>query len=171
MTASWFAVQTKPQAEMVAATNLRRQHFDTWVPQVWERRRRHGQVIPVCVALFANYVFAEVDLDNDAWRSINGTRGVKRMLQFGDARPYPMPDRTVADLRRRVGDGPIDEADLDDAMRPLLPGDEVVIEAGTFASFGGRIVSTAAGRAKVLLAFFGRQTEAELDSADLRRVD
>lgn len=171
MPAAWYAAATKPQAEMLAATHLRRQGFDVWVPQVWERRRRLGQVIPVLAPLFANYLFVEADLSNDRWRSINGTRGVKRMLQFGDGRPLPIPERTVADLRRRIGDGPLDEAELSDAMRPLLPGDSVTIMAGAFENFTGAVISTAAARARVLLAFFGRQTEVEVDSADLRRVE
>ena len=171
MAAAWYVVQTKPSAEAQAGRHLRRQAYEVWTPQTWTTRRCRGQVIPTMAPVFANYIFVEVDLDNDRWLAINGTRGVKRMLRFGD-RPSPIEHREFARLRARIGEEPIQERDLISAMRPLLEVDDLVaVQDGPFESFTGTVLETAGGRAKIMLSLFGRQTETEMDSASLVRIE
>src|SRR6202521_2234026 len=167
----WFVVESRAQCEKLAALHLRRQHFEVWIPLIWGRRWEHGRWHAVPIAAFAKYLFVHVDLDNDRWRSINGTRGVKNILQLTEGRPSPVPDRVIDDLRRRLGDEPMDEREVNEVMQEFLEGDRVRIEEGPFADFPAVVKWTAKDRACVVVAIFGRGTETEVGVAALRKIE
>ena len=91
----WYVVHTRPHEERRAEANLVRQGFRVWLP-VMERSRRHARRIEtVHSALFPGYLFAELDIGRAAWRTINGTFGVRRLLADG-----PPPAGAAGGLRR-----------------------------------------------------------------------
>jgi len=78
--------------------------------------------------LFSRYLFVELDLDAQAWWSVNGTRGVVRLVTFGDT-PSAVPESVMEDLRaRETEDGSILLARPD-----MKQGDRVQIIDGPFA--------------------------------------
>ena len=81
----WYAVQTQPNRENLAVSNLERQGFDVWLPRI-ERIIRHArQIRRVKRPLFPGYLFINLDLETARWRAINGTVGVSHIVSFGQS--------------------------------------------------------------------------------------
>ena len=96
-----------------------------------ERSRRHARRIEtVRSALFPGYLFVELDIERAAWRAINGTFGVRRLLADG-LYPQALPEDFVAALQDAVGDDGLSTA----APADLRPGDAVRITACPFHLF------------------------------------
>ncbi|MBN8811841.1 MULTISPECIES: transcription termination/antitermination protein NusG [unclassified Sphingomonas] len=149
----WYLAQAKPNALAIAELNLRRQDFETFIPrQVRTRRMRNGfakELRP----LFPGYLFVLAHSTAAAWRSINGTLGIARLVQFGDARPSPIPDALITSLR--------ESCDADGRFEPESPqpGERVRLLTGPFADFIGTVEKVAPGqRIWVLLDLLGRAT-------------
>ena len=169
--AACYAVEAKRAHEMVAARHLRSKQHEVWLPLMWGRRKVNGDVTSVTIPIFPGYLFVTTVLNDFVWHQINRTYGVKAMLTFGLRKPLPIADAIIADLRRRFGTDAIDERDLDEAMRELLPGDTVRALVGPFTGFPGVVDWTAGRRIHALIAIFGRATPVEFDAADLEKVE
>ena len=154
----WYVVHTRPHQERRAEANLSRQGFRVWLP-LMERSRRHARRIDtVRAALFPGYLFVALDIEHDAWRAINGTFGVRRLLTEGP-RPQALPEDFVAALEGAIGsDGLSTAAPVD-----LQPGDAVSIAAGPFVECAGVVLRLAPGeRVEVLLEVLGGRVPARL---------
>ena len=161
MTASatrWFVVHTRPHQECRAEANLVRQGFRVWLP-VMERSRRHARRIEtVRGALFPGYLFVALDPERTAWRAINGTFGVRRILTRGSS-PQALPEGFIAALRCAVGADGLSTA----APADLRPGDAVRITAGPFTECAAVVLRLAPGeRVDVLLQVLGGRVLARL---------
>ena len=139
-TAGWYVVHTRPHQERRAEANLARQGYRVWLP-LMERSRRHARRIEtVRGALFPGYLFVELDIARDAWRAIDGTFGVRRILCDG-AHPQALPQNFVAALRGATGADGLSTA----APPDLRPGDAVTIAAGPFAECAAVVLQARAG--------------------------
>jgi transcriptional antiterminator RfaH len=94
---AWYVAQVQPQREKLAAFHLERQGFIPFSPIIVHRRARAGRTIAVREPLFPGYNFVRFDRGRDAWRSINGTIGVSRLVMFGDE-PARLPEGLVEGL-------------------------------------------------------------------------
>jgi len=105
----------------------------------------------VFAPLFPNYLFVRLDISRDQWRSVDGTRGVVRLLMRGET-PQPVANEIVDGLQAQMrADGTIDWTPK------FMIGGAVRIADGPFAEFLGTLESLdAAGRVRVLLEFLGR---------------
>lgn len=153
----WYVVQTQPRAEARAAANLGRQGYRTFCPR---RRRtvRHARRATVAlVPLFPAYVFLRLDLSRDLWRSVNGTRGVVRLVSNGDV-PARVPRGVVESLEARTdAEGAMDWSSSLEAGRPVR------ILDGAFADLVGTLLELdAGGRVRVLLDLLGRPVSVAL---------
>ena len=153
----WFVVHAQPRNEMRAVANLNRQGFQTFCPCVRHTVRHARKSTLTLVPLFPGYVFVQVDVSVDQWRSINGTRGVIRLITNGDD-PVPVPVGIVEDLQRRISpDGAMDWTSS------FKVGDQVKISDGPFAAFIGKLEKLdASGRVRVLLDLLGRSVTVSL---------
>lgn len=100
MTTAWYAVHTQPGKELLASQHLRNQAFEVYLPQYQKMRRHAGRTEIVPAPLFPRYVFAGIDLEQQRWRSVNGTRGVAGLVMFGD-KPVAVPEAVMAEIRAR----------------------------------------------------------------------
>ncbi len=96
----WYVVQTQANAENKAVAHLRRQGFATYLPRYLKRRRHARRVDTVAAPLFPRYLFVEIDMAIQRWRSIYSTVGVSRLVCNGDC-PVPVPDAVISSLRSR----------------------------------------------------------------------
>ena len=104
--------------------------------------------------LFPGYVFVSFDVDNDPWRSINGTLGVRRLISYDPARPQPMPDAAMTQLLGRCHDGIVTKL-----IGGVQPGDAVKIVSGPFAGQLAEVESLDnKGRVRILLSILGGAT-------------
>lgn len=97
---AWYPVYTQTQREVVATQHLRNQGFDVYLPQYQKLRRHAGQAEIVAAPLFPRYLFVAIDMDQQRWRSVNGTRGVVGLVMTGD-KPTAVPEAVMAEIRSR----------------------------------------------------------------------
>lgn len=155
--ARWYVIHTQPSGEARAVAHLGRQDYSIFFPRrraVVRHARKRRQIL---APLFPGYLFVKLDLSRDFWRSINGTRGVVRLLTQGDT-PLPVPAGIVETLLARIdADGAIDWAPL------LSVGQPVRVAEGAFTDCVGTLARLdTAGRVCMLLELLGRSVPVKL---------
>ena len=160
----WFLAQYKPNAHKVALRNLQRQGFEVFLPMSSETVRRDELFKTVLKPLFPGYLFVAFDPRGAAWRTINSTYGVTRLVQFND-QPKSVPEDLVEGLKKRCNEA----GELQVEPATFLPGEEVRIGHGAFADFVATVEQmTSDRRVWVLLDLLGRSTRVAVKISDLR---
>ena len=147
----WRLVRALTGREVFAAEQLERQGFITFLPKQLKTVRHARKVRVALGAYFPGYLFVELDLAKDRWRSVNGTLGVSHLIG-PEERPTPAPRGVVEAL--------IEAADARGVLTgpPLSAGQKVRIIAGAFADKLAVIDRLdEAGRVRVLLDIINRQ--------------
>jgi transcriptional antiterminator RfaH len=124
---------------------------------------RHARSARVVLApLFPAYFFVTLDTSRDKWRSINGTRGVSRIVANRE-RPVPVPLGVVEAIRDRLNiDGTINWSSS------LEVGQFVRIADGPFTDLVGTLEHLGPdGRVRVLLELLGRPVSVSLHQESL----
>ena len=162
-TTDWFLAQVKPNCGQIAARNLARQGFQTFLPTYDESVRHKGKFITKTKPLFAGYIFVAFDTGQGGWHSINSTYGITRLVSFGAA-PAPVPDAIISHLMQRC-----------DATGALLPppepkpGDCVQFIEGAFADFVATVEKvTPDKRVWILLDLMGQKTRVSVEAGGVR---
>lgn len=158
----WFVVQAQPRRETRAIENLQQQGYRIFCPRVRKTVRHARKVSTVLAPLFPSYFFVPLDLTRDRWRSINGTRGVARIVLSGDG-PAPVPRGVVESLQAKMNpDGSMNWSSS------LEVGQTVRIADGPFADLVGTLEHLGSdGRVRVLLALLGRPVNVSLHQESL----
>ncbi len=152
----WYVVCCQTRQEARADLNLRRQGFESWLPRLRQTRRHARRIDNVLVPLFPGYLFVSLDLDQQPWRSINGTFGVRRLLCENE-RPAPLVQGFIDTLRETVDEDGLVAVPKDD----FKCGDQVRLIAGPFADMVGTLARlTDKDRVAVLLNVLGREVQA-----------
>lgn len=97
-TPSWYVIQCKGGESFRAADNLTNQGYEVFHPVLNAQRKRQGKLVTVAEPLFPYYLFIRLDQVASDWRPIRSTRGVLRLLTFGN-RPVAVPEPLVETLR------------------------------------------------------------------------
>ena len=153
---SWYLVQTKRSGETVAETHLRRQGYEVYLPRLAQVVSRRGQWCERIVALFPRYLFLRVDEECQALGPVHSTKGVLRVVQFGQ-RYATVPDQIITMLKARAdGESGVHRMTI---TRMPRPGATVKIAAGPFDGLEG-IFERESGtdRVVVLINLLGRCT-------------
>ena len=164
---SWCVIQTQPNKEYVAKTNLLQQGFEVYLPQIKKIRKHARKVDEVLAPLFPRYVFVGLDLARDAWRSLNGTRGVSHVLTGESNKPSVVPSAIVESLQQQEEAGvlPVEGA------LALVAGDSIRVLGGAFDGQTGIVQNwTDQQRVQVLLTFLGRETQVSLPLSVVERA-
>jgi transcriptional antiterminator RfaH len=153
----WYVVHTQPHAESRATSNLEGQGYALFCPRMRKTVRHARKATTTLAPLFPNYLFLQLDVSRDHWRSVNGTRGVIRLITQGET-PQPVPVGIVEALQARMSaDGVLDWT------AALKIGQAVRISSGPFADFVGTLEKLdAGGRVRVLLDILGRSVSVAL---------
>ncbi len=158
----WYVVNTQPLSELRACLNLERQGWRTFCPRIAKTIRSARRVKTELRPLFPGYAFVALDINRDAWSSVNSTFGVRHLVRSGDL-PSALPDGVVPALME-MSDG---SGRVDFSSR-LTVGESVRFLAGPFADMIGSLAHLdGSGRVRVLLSLFGRETEVRTRAADL----
>lgn len=163
---SWFLAQCKPNRQIVAKRNLLRQGFLTFLPMVEETRRVSGKFSTKPMPLFPGYIFVNICISSGAWRSVNSTYGVTKLVSFG-SEPAVVPKLFMEQIFLRC-----------DSNEMLLPakdfeiGDEVLLTKGPFANCIGIIEHIEPDRRIFLLMeMMGSYTRVSVCAEDLQLAD
>ena len=158
----WFVAFTQARREMLAIEHMHRQGWRTFLPLHTATRRHARKFRTIRVPAFPRYVFVALDLDQDRWRSVNGTLGVQRLVMAAD-RPLPVPAGVVETLMQSV--------DSDGSLRftsAIQPGSRVRLASGPFADALGVLKALdASGRVEVLLEMLGGSVKLKADVAQI----
>lgn len=153
--AAWYVIQCKAGESFRAAEHLTNQGYEVLHPVIERKRRRRGKLALVCEPLFPFYLFIQLDKIVSNWRPIRSTRGVLRIVSFGNV-PAAVPDTLVEQLMHGSNK-------LDGVHTRFSPGDSVKIADGPFKGLEA-IFQHAKGteRAVVLLSMLQHQRSVEM---------
>lgn len=156
----WYVAQTQPHREKRADMQLKQQGFVSFLPLHQKTIRHARQFRTVHAPFFPRYLFVNLDLERDRWRSVNGTFGVSCMIMEGE-RPKPVPQGVVEGMMATASaDG------LISVMPRLSLGDTVRIVRGPFSGLVGKLAALdESQRVKVLLDILGKDTLVAIDAA------
>jgi transcription elongation factor/antiterminator RfaH len=154
----WYAVQTLPQREFGARAQLEAQSYRIFLPCHLKTVRHARKLKTINAPFFPRYLFVQLDLSRDRWRSINGTFGVASLIMDGE-RPMPVPVGIVEALQARLQPDAA-SAHNDD----LQVGQSVEVMVGPFANLAGELESCEGKtRVRVLLQLMGSLKRVSLD--------
>ncbi|HJV74758.1 MAG TPA: transcription/translation regulatory transformer protein RfaH [Noviherbaspirillum sp.] len=125
--ASWYLLQTKPRQEFRALQHLQNQGFVCFVPTLQVEKIVRGKLQACTEPLFSRYLFIRLGPANTNWASIRSTRGVSKLVAFGN-RLATLPDVCIEALQ---------EAHHASFQRLFEPGERVAITQGPFAGLEG----------------------------------
>lgn len=127
----WYVVDCQQGREYTARDNLREQGFEVYLPEYVRRVRHARRVQKVKRPLFHHYIFVEFDLEERAWRCINGTRGVRGIMCGSDQRPRHIRPSDMLALREVAA---LHAEEIHEEF-PISLDDVVMIASGAFNSF------------------------------------
>ena len=158
--ANWYVVHTHVHAEAKAAINLVRQGYPVFLPRYCKRRRHARRVEIVPAPLFPRYLFVQIDLALQRWRTIESTFGVHHLVSHGDM-PALVPEQVISSLKSREDMGGLVRLD-----RPTFaPGDKVRVRCGAFGdNFGLFEGMSDRERVTILLDLLGRKVRVVMDA-------
>ncbi|AMD00430.1 transcription/translation regulatory transformer protein RfaH [Halomonas chromatireducens] len=162
----WYVIQCKGGESFRAAEHLGNQGYDLFHPVLEVQKKRGGKLVWLNEPLFPHYLFIRLDRVASNWRPIRSTRGVLKIVTFGD-KPLPVEDALVDTLREKgIGD-------LNATANVYFRAGEIVeITEGPFKDLQA-VFSSHKGeeRAIVLLNLLNRQQRLVLPVAQLRPQD
>lgn len=162
----WYAVHCQPHRESAAAAHLKNQDFAVFLPKREKIVRHARKIEKVRRPFFPGYLFLNLDLDRERWRSINSTVGVVRIVMQNE-RPAPAPIGVIEALKAACGDDDILHVNADFSI-----GQKVRVIGGPFADFVGELDQlTDVERVRVLLDIMGGRTRVVLPREYLAPAD
>jgi transcriptional antiterminator RfaH len=126
------------------------------------KRRRHARRVEIVPApLFPRYLFVQIDMGTQRWRSIFSTVGVSRLICAGET-PLPVNQQILATLKKREDDTGLIRVESGPRFRV---GDKVRILDGAFADCLGLYEGMPdCDRVSVLLDLLGRKVRIVMDA-------
>jgi transcriptional antiterminator RfaH len=166
---NWLLLQVKPRQEMRALENLERQQAQCYCPLIQVEKLRRGKRIRVEEALFAGYLFINVQPQQNGltYTSIRSSRGVSKIVGFG-AEPITIPEALIEQLKLRESAGLASCAKSKDLPQA---GDQINIIEGPFKGLQALYSHTdGQQRAIVLINLLHQQTPASLANTHIQKI-
>jgi len=161
---SWYLVYTKPRQENLAEENLARQGYETYLPRIYQTRRRNGRHVKTIEAFFPRYLFIKLNTETDNWAPIRSTIGVSKMVRF-DGIPAVVPEPLIQALQSNDDTDGIQNL----LQKDLKRGDKVTIIDGPLAGYEGIYQQqNSAERVAVLVDLVGKNTLLNISVHDLQ---
>ena len=109
--------------------------------------------------IFPGYVLVRMEMDDDAWTCVRNTPGVTGFLG-GNGKPAPLSRDEYNKMMRKSDKGTASKHTSVD----IEVGTTVKVISGPLSDFDGKVseVNAEAGKVKVTLVIFGRETPVEL---------
>ena len=154
MSKEWFILQFKSNSHHLAAKNLNRQGFETFLPLHETTSRRLSRFINTSKPLFPGYMFIKFDRAESVWHKINSTYGVSRLITFNSILKS-IPTNFVDHLIKRY-----DSSGKLLPIKKLKKGDQVKLLKGPFANFAATVEKYEDNqRVWVLMDLMGRKSK------------
>lgn len=113
--------------------------------------------------VFPGYVLVRMELDDNSWAVVRNTPGVTGFVGI-DGKPAPLSRDEFDKIMRRTSKGSTGVSVPKRTATSLEVGQSIRVVSGPLADFDGQIseVMPEAGKVKVMLMIFGRETPVEL---------
>ncbi len=136
--------------------HLRHQGFGVYLPCYMAQRRHARRRDWVEKPLFPRYLFVHLDLEQDRWRAVYSTVGVRTLLS-AEERPIVVPTEVVEEIRAREDSRGFISLNSGRAFRR---GDRVRVIEGPFLDIAGLFeCRNDDERVIILLELLGRQVK------------
>lgn len=156
----WYLIQCKPRQDERAEENLLRQGYTCYRPRYTRERLLRGRRQMLEESLFPGYLFIQLSL-LDNWAPLRSTRGVSRVVAFGN-QPLAVSASLIEHLQRRC---------TTDAPEQLLEtGDKVRIKHGPFAELEAIFLAMDGNeRVILLMSILHREQKVRIPLASIRK--
>jgi len=159
---SWIVARNKPNQDKIALINLERQNFEFFQPTFKTMSRRQNKFKEIIKPVFPGYIFIAINLEEKNWHKINNTRGISRIIVFGNEIPL-IHCELIKELQHRFSLNNIPKI-----TNPLKIGMNVEISNGPFAQLIGKIEEIDADQhIWILLDILGTQTRVSINRLSL----
>jgi transcriptional antiterminator NusG len=176
MTKKWYVLHTYSGYEKKVKDNLRHRVesmglddriFDIQIPteEVIEIKEG-GRRVTTDKKVFPGYVLVRMELDDQSWGVVRNTPGVTGFVG-AQGKPSPLSREEYNKIMKRThSDAP------KKTSSNLQVGQSVKVVSGPLAEFDGTIaeVQPEAGKVKVMVSIFGRETPVELSYNQVARL-
>jgi len=160
----WYLLQCKPAQCFRALEHLNNQNIVGFLPTMTREVLRSGRRVTLVEPLFPHYLFVHLDDVSDNWAPIRSTRGVARMVTFGQL-PLAVPDAIVAALQQAETAGSV----VEDIFHQ---GQSVEIVAGPLAGLSAVYAARDGDeRVIVLLKILHQEQSLKLPIEQIRAAD
>lgn len=171
---NWYAIHTysgyeenvaESLKQRVASMDMGDRIFNILVPTEKRIKIRGGKRRVITEKMFLGYVLVEMIVTDDSWYVVRNTPNVTGFIGTGTI-PTPLSEEEIKAIQKRMG---IEEPKYKIEVKI---NDPVKIIDGPFKNFEGKIaeVDEERGRVKVLISIFGRETPAELDFLQVKKI-
>ena len=134
------------------------------IPTEGEIEIKDGKRKSVQKKVFPGYILVQMYLDERTWDAVRNTPGVTGFVSAEDdtdkrIRPVPLENKEVDSILKQM------DSDVPRVRVGFTAGQSIRIVDGPFADFIGTVdtIDSEAGKIRVLVSFFGRDTPVELD--------
>lgn len=172
--AKWYIIHTYAGHENKVARSLKQRSeamgfadriFDIIVPTRNTIKVSQGKKETVKEKIFPGYVLVKMLLDDETWFMVRSTQGVTSFIGTGN-KPTPISEDEVKAIQKFMK-----------MEEPLYKvsfsvGEAVKIVDGPFTDFLGTIdfIDEKAGKLRILVSIFGRETPVELDFLQVKKI-
>ena len=159
---SWIVARSKPNQDKTALINLERQNFEFFQPSFKTMSKIQNKFKEIIKPVFPGYIFVAINLEEKNWHKINNTRGISRILVFGNEIPL-IRCELIKELKYRFS--PNNNPRTVDQIKI---GMNAEITNGPFAELTGKIEKIdAMQRVWVLLDILGTQRRVSINRLSL----
>ena len=159
---SWIVARNKPNQDKIALINLERQNFEFFQPTFKTMSRVQNKFKEIIKPVFPGYIFIAINLEGKNWHKINNTRGISRIIVFGNEIPL-IHCQLIEELRYNFS--------IDNATKAAVSvkiGMTAEITNGPFAQLIGKIEKIDSDqRIWILLDILGNQTRVSINRLSL----
>lgn len=170
----WYILHTYSGYEENVSHNLKQRIeslsmedkiFEVLVPTEKKIKIKGGKRVTVEEKMYPGYVFVNMIVTDDSWYVVRNTPNVTGFVGSGTT-PSPVPQSDIDGIKKRMG---VNEPKY---MIDVEVGTPVRIIDGPFKNLEGKVseIDEARGKIKVLVMMFGRETPAELDFLQVKKI-
>ena len=176
MSKKWYVLHTYSGYEnkvkaniehLIETMSLQNNIFEVLIPteQVTELKEG-GRRVTSDKKVFPGYVLIKMELDDRSWGAVRNAPGVTGFVG-AEGQPVPLSREEFEKITRRVRPDAPKKTSTD-----LVEGQVVKVVSGPLADFDGTIaeVNADAGKVKVMVSIFGRETPVELAFEQVAKV-
>ncbi len=170
----WYAIHVYSGYEENVADSLRQRIqsmgmsdkvFNILVPTEKRIKIRNGKRKIIVEKIFPGYVIVDMVVTDDSWYIVRNTPNVTGFIGSGTT-PIPLDEKEIKTIQKRMG---VEEPKYKIDIKVGAP---VKVIDGPFKGFEGKVASIdeGRGRVKILISVFGRETPAELDFLQIKKL-